>query len=879
MANTKPAPRAKIVEVEYFFCRNPKCNYHASFLLGTRPESARLVVDDLCPQCGVGKIDLLKFKQKSDVPLTADVTAQALPAPPYGGLVLQFGDKDDGLIFEGTPQGDPRHSGAHYVGELQRDLLRLAYYGPARGGETLGVFSTMLLGGVLDLKRHLVKFYGVTGSTDFTAVQSGAAASDKPAIFFPTGGLSSPSEVYASVNAWTKLLGPPSTTANLVVTFEKWAALWERLKQSGLDDSAAGLQALRDQIAALQASRDRFKSEVPKAAKEQTALATRLTGLRAARSGSKLTEAQVSGVETALDTLLADVNALGPDLGAARDAVKALDAKLPLASPAASEPAPAALTVTPSAPADSTLDARFDRVAADDASVKTVVAAQTALTTFLDRKISDPKKDVKASPQKSFAGREAQFEKDLGTRQELGDLLVTTLTSLADEMSAATQAAALINAQPAKGTPTGAFVTLRKNALDRSTFWVQAGGPPPPGSSKPVAAGTVPGLLSRMTDLEARFASEGVPLPPQWAPLKSQLGSLGPTITAYHDEIDKSDVTTMMDAYVALLRSFGRVDAATARYIRGMVTDGKLGARLVFRTPMDAELVPFDFNAEIDGLVAQTATESGRADAPAPIVRFIFDHESGASHTRNFDGRTFVKLGIDWATPGDRSHFVERATGGRFSFSRGWGISQTTFFDDRVRIRLTDGLSATPPAPVAQTADTDVEMHSGVPFSPPDAAEARVPFVLASAAANAKTGINLYIGKFRATRAKRECTFKVRHDCRNCTKNLNVGSEKLDDKGKPLVKGGMKFFNEEEGDFERVLVNGFLQSHRFRTLDRVKALVTSGDYTIPGKTADTVGESERLEFPCSWLTAITMYAGAGEIAWYYALHGVFKLQR
>ena len=131
---------------------------------------------------------------------------------------------------------------------------------------------------------------------------------------------------------------------------------------------------------------------------------------------------------------------------------------------------------------------------------------------------------------------------------------------------------------------------------------------------------------------------------------------------------------------------------------------------------------------------------------------------------------------------------------------------------------------------------------------------------------------------------KRECTFNKRDDCKNCVKNPQLGSVTLEN-GKPKQRGGMTFFNEAEGDFERVLVGGNLRSHRFRSLDRVAQLLASNQYVIPSnspkpgqapvpKAVDALTESDALEFPCSWLTAVTLYAGQGEIAWYYALNAV-----
>jgi hypothetical protein len=915
-AAKKPA-RPIDVDVEYFFCSNVNCNYHASFLVGQRAAESGFVVGGLCPQCGIGTISLLQFKQKADVPLAvAAVTAQALPALPYGGVALRLGDRDDNLTLGGQPSTDPRHVGAKFVAELQRDLLRLGFYGPARGGETVGVFSQMLHGGVLDLKRHLVSFYGIPALEDFTEVQRQAGEADKaraqraadraaartvkgipggdtpedlenekafedankiPICYLP-GGLVGPNEVYSLVQSWSKTLGlqPPTSGALLVQTFEKWAAQWQRLKSSGFADTPAGFTSLKADIATVSASRDSLKSATAKAVQDQRALATRIASLRPSRAN--LSDAQVAALEGQLDALIAQLNTTGPELQATSTQVKALDARLPLASGPAPEPPPATLTVSPTQPVDATPQARFDRVVLDDASARQVVAAQSALSTFIDRKVGNPKQDQRAAP-RSLLGREGKLEKDVATRDQLGELVVTTIADLTAEIGEASSAAALLNANPGKGPPTGAFTFARQNAIARATFWSRSAAPAQP-PQPAVADGTIPGLIARMTALEASFAASSIPLPPEWAGIKAGLGSLETTVVTYRDEIQKSDASTLMDSYIQLLRRFGQVDAATARYIRRMVTDGRLGTQPVFRTPQGDEILGFDFENGLVAAVDETAKEKGRADAPEPIIRFIFTHESGGIHAKPFGGsKAFVTLGIDWKTPGDASSFKERETSGRqLSSSRGWGMTQTTFFDrPEPKLVTTLGLDSVPPAP-RPGPERRVEMRSGIPYASRQDTTVPVPFSIVSARANAKSGIAIFIDKFRNSQAKRECTFKTRHDCVNCVKNLAIGSRQTDATGKTISKGGMVFFKEEEGDFDRVLVKGRLASHRFRSVESVKDLVDRGDYRIPGKTVDTIGESEALEFPCSWLTAVTTYAGSGPIAWYYALNAIFFLQ-
>jgi hypothetical protein len=314
------------------------------------------------------------------------------------------------------------------------------------------------------------------------------------------------------------------------------------------------------------------------------------------------------------------------------------------------------------------------------------------------------------------------------------------------------------------------------------------------------------------------------------------------------------------------------VDAATARYIRRMVTDGRIGEQPVFRTPMDAEVEKFSIDSELADLVSETAKQNGRTDAPTPLLRYIFKHESGGAHASSFGGREFVKLGIDWNNPGDRSVFNERETSGRQpSFSRGWGMTQLTFFNVPVPL-----LPASSPEGAEADGKAVFLMRAGIPQAR-DGVTSAVPLVIASGRENARSGVALYLDKFRASQEKRECTFRIRHDCASCLRNLQTGPRKLDGGGKPLTKGGMKFFDETQGDFDRVSVRGRLVSHRFRSLERLRQLVQSGDHQLAKSVAE-LSELDTLEFPCSWLTAVTLYAGAGEIAWYYALDAVSSFQ-
>ncbi|HYQ05044.1 MAG TPA: hypothetical protein VER96_40485 [Polyangiaceae bacterium] len=947
-AKSAAAKRPVDQVVEYFFCRNVRCNYHASFLKGSLPATSGIVENQTCPSCGLNTITQIEFTQKSNIPLTVAQPAQALPADPYGGLSLRFGDDDSKTIFEGQINTDPHHQGAHYVGELQRDLLRLGFYGPARGGETVGVFSTMLLGGVLDFKRFLTEQFQVTAEDDLAKVQKAVAdqkteeakglakaqASSSPSaapppgqsqapanppgaspaptptpgagaadddqgtslpIFFPKNGLMSPSEVYSSVPTWGKALGSSTTpTPGLVAaTLEKWAALWDRFNRQ---KSPSDIPTLQANVTQLGATRDTLKSAVTKSAQDGSTLAQQLARLTLARKAGTLVDAQVNPLVAAVDALLAEVNANGTALATAEQDTQAMDAVLPPPSAPATPPQPAPLTLTASTPAApdplapplAAALTNFDRVVNDESASRAIIKNQRLVVTFIDTKIGKTRTAANTRGQpSSFAGRSSQLEKDLRAQTDAADLVSTTLKTINTDMNAATAAAAALNNRPRTGKPTPSFTNLRNTALTQSAFWVQPAAPAVPGKSPAVSLGPVPALTTRMNTLQAQWQAAGFSAPTEWAGIQATINTLQATITTYRTEIQKSDATTLMDSYVELLREFGQVDVATARYIRRMVINGSLAGIPIFRTPMGKEIIAFNLTTDLPTAVNAAVAAAGRTDAPLPIINFIFKHESGGAHTSSFGGGSpFVKLGIDWSTPGDSSFFRERTTpGSKLSTSRGWGVSAFTTFSKQTQLAITTGLTSNPPNP-ARGPLTDFEFFAGVPLGT-EGGPPPIPLVIASGIESATEGVKVFLSKFKGTQAKRECTFSTRHDCKNCVKNLQLGSPTLEN-GKPKVKGGMDFFNETEGDFQRELVGGNLRSHRFRSIDRVAQLIQNGLYVIPASTpvpgqkvvpkqVAALTESDTLEFPCSWLTAVTLYAGQGEIAWYYALTAVKKL--
>ncbi|MGE5783727.1 MAG: hypothetical protein ACM3ZE_04020, partial [Myxococcales bacterium] len=668
------AKRPKEENIVYRFCENVNCNYHASSLEGERNE---LEAGKPCPKCAKGKIQELKLTQATGAPV-GPATAWALPAPPYGGFVLQLGDGDTSGTWGGATSSEARHQGGHYVAELQRDLLRLAFYGPARGGETVGQFSKLLMAGVLDFKRHLVNEYGVGASTDFEAVRDNAQTGAKPEIYFPPQGLASPTEVYGSVTSWVKALGSPSGAAGtLLKSVDSWTRLWEQTKAPVQREIEQNMSTTAAVIALSDYTRKRFLSGVGEAQSHRSTLGAALGAQANARSNSTLSSATVHKIQTDAEHLLGLLNGLGADMPNALASVRRTDGGLPVPSPTVPDPQSGPYALSVPALASNDVNERYDWARAVHDRSDPILTAQKSVARFIDGKVREPKQEG------SFQKRFERLEKDLKTRDEQGMLIEGLLAKMVEDVASATSAAAALNVKPPSGKPRGDLSYSRKNALDHSAFWLKSAVPPKPA----VKPGPLDELSAKLAAKELTWTGSPIPLPDNWTDLKDITAKLRAGLYAFRSEIEKSQATTIMDGYLAMLRDFGRVDAATARYIRTMVTDGKFEDRFIFRTPMGDELLPFAFPADLPPIVMSEAAKSALSGAPERLMRSVFLHETGGSHAQSFGGKggvSFVKLGIDWNTPGDRSHFVDEKTSGRnLSFSRGWGISQSTLFSNR----------------------------------------------------------------------------------------------------------------------------------------------------------------------------------------------------
>lgn len=849
--------RNQAVQLEYLFCRNVDCNVHATFIVGAHPPDAKLVFGQQCPFCQAGTIDKILLDPVATVPagVGSVPTGIVLPAAPYGGFVLRRGDNDASRTWGGSVVADPRHEGAHYVAELQRDLLRLGYYGPARGGEKLGVFGLQLMACVLDFKRHLTLFHGVPANADAQQVQAQAAQPNAP-VHFPPQGLVSPAEVFSGVASWAKLLGTTRQQVPAVATIKKWATEWEKLRAVDAPRTLGEVNTLRSQANADKATTSRLTHARVSAMQAQARFAQSMARLEFPRRQGTLTEPQVVEAEQRFETMLAEINAIGGELPRLLTSVKTLDARIPGAT-SGSEPGNDPVVLVPVALSSTTLDARFDRMQDARARAPRVLTAQQRVLDFTRAKTS------------GFAGRLDHLGRRLTKFDELGAGLATGLTALTAEVRSASEAASQLNQAEVRGTARPSEPVNRARRLSRQWLQGSASDPPEP-------AGALEQITQTMAAFERSWAQHGFgPPADHWRAASLAVVGLRGPLNAYASEVHEPKAQQWEEAYSSMLREFGSVDSSVARHLRRMVTQGELNGRKVFLTPMDDEIVELQgkFSEELPRLMDQAIAElrRGARPAPVPIITFIFDHESGSKHSAPFAGRRFVKLGIDWPNKKGNSAFNELTTPGRsLSKSRGWGASQITFFETGTPARLKD--------------ESGIErrfvLHSGVPYAEPNATARPLPLAIKSAEENTVQGIKLYIQNFAASSVKRECSFEPSatpvssrsFDCRNCAKHLKTGPGRRGDEG-------IRVFDDAEGDFERVIVDGGPR-YRMRDIERLRELLRTGFFRLAdGRAPEEARQEDLNEFPCSWLAAVMRYSGSGRRPFDYMLEAIEVLQK
>jgi len=840
----------KKTQIEYFFCQNPECSVHTSALVGKLPPDSPIQEGKPCPRCGK-TIEKILIEETPSVASTGKVTV--LPGEPYGGFMLQRGDDDSSKTWQGAAQSDPRHEGAHYVAEFQHDMLRIAHYGPARGGETLGKFGLQLMGCVLDLKKHLKEIHGLTFNADLNVVNAAAGTSGAP-VHFPPAGLVSPSEALGQVTEWQKILGQSRSDNKLLNQLKVWDKQWSELVKFNAPLELKEVDSLRQGNATQAQELKALTKDRAAAAKTVATAESEISKRSFARQKSTLSEADVAQVETAAAAAATQGNDVGQRLTTLAEELSDMDSRIPTKS-TSKDPTDKAVVVPPPA-AGPTLDARFDQA---NEQIKALRKANNNQLTWIQ---------YFNGLQQQLKTRLDRLGKKLRELDKLVAGLISSLDSIGAECIAAEDASRSLN-QFSQGK-SGKETQELKNARQRVSQWLDD----PDGSKK----GSLQQCAAFIVSRSAELVAGGLAPPQQWPLVAGALGQLTGFMSGFNAEINQPTAAAWADGYKEQLIVFGTLDKSTARYVKEMAVTGLLNGKHVFRVPFGDEVKTLkqqgrSVNSELSRLLDE-ALQSSRikraaGDGPAPILKFIFAHESGGQHVGKFAGKEFVKLGIDWpnSATSNASFDETRTPGGKLSTSRGWGATQLTLFS-KTNEELED----------KDGKNQQFNTISGIPTRVGDGSESPMPALIVSEERNVFGGMVLYLGNFQASPIRRECSFEPSsspvsghsYKCDQCAKLLKTGPSQK-------TGGGVVTFDESLGDFDRIAPQKgkSLPLYRVREMDRLRGLLSTGKFKLAdGRTAEQAKESDLDEFPCSWLACISRYAGVSRRGFDYMLEGI-----
>jgi hypothetical protein len=512
--------------------------------------------------------------------------------------------------------------------------------------------------------------------------------------------------------------------------------------------------------------------------------------------------------------------------------------------------------VVPPQPAGSTLDVRFDQ--AND-QIKALRKANNSQLTWIQ---------YFNGLQQQLKTRLDRLGKKLRDLDTLASGLDASVESIREEATTAAGAAKALNQFSAGKS--GKESQELKTARQRLSAWLDA--------ADGTTTGSLSDSVSHITLTESDLNKAGQPQDSRQSRLKDRLIRVIEVFGKFQEELIQPSAAAWADGYKEQLRIFGTLDKSTARYVKEMAVTGQLNGDHVFRVPFGDEVDTLkkqgrSVNSELTRLLDE-ALQSARVgrtagDGPAPILKFIFAHESGGLHVGKFAGKEFVKLGIDWpnSATSNASFDETRTPGGKLSTSRGWGATQLTLFT-RTKENLED----------KDGTDQLFDTISGVPIRMGDGSQSPMPALIISEERNVFGGMVLYLQGFRASPVKRECSFEPTgtplsahsYKCDQCAKLLKTGPSQK-------TGGGVQTFDESQGDFERIAPQKgkSLPLYRVREMDRLRELLSTGKFKLAdGRTADQAKESDLEEFPCSWLACISRYAGVSRRGFDYMLEGI-----
>jgi hypothetical protein len=742
----KPAPprkRIKRVSQIYVYCENPKCNVHVivpdvSTKAGDPTADPSSIVANWkagnpCPVCHTqGSLQAVTLDNQIDIDLDANpdpVTVRIMPPVPYGGIPLCFGDNDKDKRWGMQVRSDADLSDAHFIAELKRDLMRLGFYDPARShrGETLGEYSTHLLGAVLDFKRHLTTYYQMPpvgsltnraeklianaelpeAATDDNVPADPTVAKTLSAVdkqcYFPKGGLWNPLEVgqlrtefVAGLAIGTSARG----TTTIEKALESWFADWLSARKLAVPETGKQLDAIVAYCETLSSTVGANKTDGLRATIEADTAECKST----ASNSSLSAEEKAAALTTLRDRInaraAAPVNAV-PDYNSLEwltQEVTKIDRQLLVKN--GQKYAPGA---TKKPPNNADLSVQNWPVVAGVPGAADVSKMSKQLASAL--KQQSVRAAWLASVLKALPARRgnnttvAQRRRNklalfLGLASNIAERaqgVTTVLNTLTD--IASTDGTKKRNwPQLSKSTqdPKG----LAKNLLSDLNGWLQQG--------------PAPGVIQRLRDRWSALPNECTAVSVGWidptaATIHSNsLRNLEQSLRELNTTLQKLGELPSMDAYRLMLREYGIIDRGTAICIKEMATLGRLvvdekTTRCVFLVPQgiakDRDAVVENTNEVVDFASSDlwqvltdliNAPPGYKEPPPLQMYYWVIYHEGGPQAFRGWRGMNLINFGIDWWSVGGNTiqQFSEENTSGsRLSAGRGWGPTQNTKFD------------------------------------------------------------------------------------------------------------------------------------------------------------------------------------------------------
>lgn len=883
----------------------------------------------------------LEHAQVDPKPLPEGATFDAVLSIPYFeeayyGFILQLGDSDKKRTYQGLSVGawykvwdaKPR-VGSKVVDELWRDLMYLGYYSPSRSrthqAVKSGEFTMDLVGAVLALKHDLVNYFGVSSTMNFEDCRRLHPKPSSPGpVYYPIAGhfLPGPHVVFGEHDLLSEIWkpgeksasGPIAQTAwrkimNQLVALKKYtvpAPIPEGKAPAGKDVVVERVdvgEAREDLIPLVISATEDYQNRIQQALSEHQAQVDEAKAEKKPPP-KKLTRSEVEK-RPEIVARKARLKKLSDQLSAIENLCLDLGAKMERLAgryeDIESRGKVEVFGVIGRLIHDAEGLAEMAAAMPKKGSVSKVYTPPSCPNGEVDPTVLD------AATQKDCARHSGEYD---GKRK--------TMLKQLDQALAQAGAFGAMHARVHDMAADYELVDLLMQPIARRKLRELAAEPPFSIELERALRGEVDSSESGKV-IERLENAAGLHRSGHVAYMDRALERLAKALRKLVKEIDQVDVAGLTTAYHMMLRDFSRVDRGTARCIKQM-REGKLLGKRAFVLPRFDEMntrivgasgkeynLPVNTEADkrdiLTGVIDRLKTVAPdqkknyfpvvdgdgkrKEDLPVELLLLTLLNESSMSPTFSESqvGEDRVAIyGMDWANIGAGAGWFEPFTTDprKWISSRGYGLGAITMWDatvaDLVWIRPDTGEAKTF-NDESTVKEQSVPYMRGLVMIRGDVLY--VPIFLAKAEEGLRVAVKTFVDKFNYTWAKRDCTWKVRHACKDClAERFKVGTNREVDRDDKVADKDFR----SDFWFDRKPVKRLLESAlKLSDPDELKEFNVypkkfQSYYMEQGPFQDTTHDlagylGSRIEYPCSWLLARSHYAGGG----WEALNHMLKL--